>query len=182
MEKMRRITKVVKMAARDRALNLCPNRGLERRLLRLLASIALTCAACSNDREPDSTEQTPGSSAQAGAVELNFYERRVAQFGEVLTPPILMRLSGALAVQNGCLILVNASGKHALIFEEGQAAFDLTNGRLSVASTEIAIGTPISVGGPYNQPSDNFDAPSIIRRCNCNSVWLVTGQDVQALP
>ena len=152
------------------------------RSLRMLLFLALACAGCSNNRVPVSNEQAQGSSAQAGEVEINFYKRRVPKTGEVLPPPILMRLSGTLTLRNGCLILANADGNHALVFEEGLASFIPTDGRLKAGSTEIAIGNPISVGGPYNQPSDDFDAPSIKRRCDVSSVWLVTGQDVQSLP
>jgi hypothetical protein len=113
---------------------------------------------------------------------MNFYKRRIARNGEIMPPPILMRLSGTLAERNGCLILINSEGSHALVFQEGLATFNGMERRLRAGSAETAIGEPISVGGPFNQPSDDFDPLSIQRRCGVDSIWLVTGQDVQSLP
>ncbi len=145
--------------------------------MRMTLFLALACAGCTANPVPRSNDQT-----QAGKVEMNFYERRVARNGEVLPPPILLLLSGTLAERKGCLILVNEAGNHALVFQLGLASFNMVDRRLKAGSAEIAIGESITVGGPYNQPSEDFDAPSIQRRCDVRSVWLVTGQQVRSLP
>jgi hypothetical protein len=113
---------------------------------------------------------------------MEFYKRRIAKSGEVLVPPILLRLSGTLAQKNGCLVLTNGDGDHILFFEEEKVAFDPIKKVLMVGSAKIAIGDPISVGGPFNQPAEGFDPSSVKKRCGVDAVWLVTGTDVQSFP
>lgn len=151
--------------------------------MRMLYMAALLfCTACSNQPTPGTIEQNTASASNSGAVRMDFYERRIAKNGEVLTPPVLLRLSGRLSEKNNCLTLTNEAGDHALVFEHGKASFDPIRKVLLVGSTAIALGEPISVGGPFNQPSEDFDVASIKSRCNVEAVWLVTGSDVRSLP
>lgn len=151
--------------------------------MRMLFLTALFCAACSCKPVSGPSEQTTNaSSTHTGAAQMEFYERRIAKSGEVLVPPILLRLSGTLAQKNGCLVLTNGDGDHVLVFEEGKAAFDPIKRVLVAGPTKIAIGEPISVGGPFNQPAEGFDPSRVKKRCGVDAVWLVTGSDVQSFP
>lgn len=155
---------------------------LRSRDVRMLYMVALFCAACSCKPTSEPIEQNTANSSNGGAVRMEVYERRIAKKGEVLTPPVLLRLSGTLGERNGCLVLKNETGVHALVFEDGKASFDPVRSVLSAGSARIALGEPISVGGPFNQPSEDFDAARIKSRCDVESVWLVTGSQVQSLP
>jgi hypothetical protein len=118
----------------------------------------------------------------AGIVQLQFYDRRVARAGEVLVPPVLLRLSGTLEEKNGCLIVTSGAGDHALVFETGRATFDAAGRALVIGSARFPLGGPISVGGPFNQPAETFDPNAVKRSCGVGSVWLVTGADVSPNP
>lgn len=150
----------------------------EVRLMRTLVCLALACVGCSSKPVTTDNEQAASSPGRIGQVQMNFYRLRVPKNGEVMPPPLVMRLSGTLAEKNDCLILLD----HALVFQEGLASFDRASARLKVGSAEFAIGDPISVGGPFNSPSAEFDATSLQRRCGVSSVWLVTRQDVKPFP
>lgn len=127
-------------------------------------------------------EAAGGLPSAAQAVQLQFYERRLARSGEVLTPPVLLRLSGTLEQKNGCLIVANGRGDHALVFEKGRVTYDQAGKALLVGSATFALGNPISVGGPFNQPSESFDPAVVKQRCGVDSVWLVTGADIRSNP
>jgi hypothetical protein len=149
-------------------------------LVRILFLTSLFYAACSCKPVPVTGEQgTSGLRAEAETVQLQVYERRLARSGEVLAPPLLLRLSGTLEQKNGCLIVTSGTGDHALVFEAGRATYDATRGALIIGSANFARGTPISVGGPFNQPAESFDPVAVKRRCGVNSIWLVTGADVR---
>jgi hypothetical protein len=154
----------------------------------MLFVAALLCAASSCKPTPVAGDQrpagVPGAAAQGAAesVQLQFYDRRVAKAGEVLTPPVLLRLSGTLEQKNGCLIVAAGTGDHALVFETGKATYDAARGALMIGSASYPLGGPISVGGPFNQPAASFDPNAIKQRCGVGSVWLVTGADVSRNP
>jgi hypothetical protein len=126
----------------------------------------------------------PEAAAQdaAGTVQLQFYDRRVAKAGEVLAPPVLLRLSGRLEQKNGCLIVTRGTGDHALVFETGKATYDAAGRALVIGSARFPLGGPISVGGPFNQPAESFDSNAVKQRCSAGSIWLVTGTDVSRNP
>ncbi len=126
----------------------------------------------------------PGAAAQdaAESVQLQFYDRRVAKAGEVMAPPVLLRLSGTLEEKKGCLIVTGVTGDHALVFETGKAAYDAAGRALMIGAASFPVGGPISVGGPFNQPAESFDPNAIKQRCGVGSVWLVTGTDVSRNP
>ena len=84
--------------------------------------------------------------------------------------------------KNGCLVLTNGDRDHILFFEEGKVAFDPIKRVLMAGSARIAVGDPISVGGPFNQPAEGFDPSSAKKRCGVDAVWLVTGSDVKSFP
>lgn len=153
--------------------------------MRMFCLAVLFCAACSSKPVSGPSEQTANATpTQTGAAQMEYYKRRTARSGEVLVPPILLRLSGTLAQKNGCLVLTKSygSGDHALVFEEGKASFDPIKGVLTVGSARIAIGEPISVGGPFNQAYDDFKPSNVKKRCGVDAVWLVTGSDVKSFP
>lgn len=154
----------------------------ERISLELCLLLALFCTACSSEPESGPIEHATASASNSGAAKMEFYNRRIAKKGEVLAPPVLLRLSGRLAGKNDCLVLTNSLGDHALVFEDGKASFDPVRRVLSAGSARIALGEPISVGGPFNQPSEDLDVASIKSRCDVEAVWLVTGSDVQSAP
>lgn len=114
--------------------------------------------------------------------QIAYYDRKQPQPGEVLTPPVLLRLTGTLVEQNGCLVLTNAQGKHALAFERGKAEFDSERRILTAGTTSITVGQPISVGGPFNQANDDFNRAAVARSCGVDKVWLVTGTDIMSRP
>jgi hypothetical protein len=136
--------------------------------------LALVCDGCSNKQEQPAYEKSERSTEQNKPFQLDFYERRLAKQGENIPPPILKLQSGTLAIENGCLILEQPGQHHALVFEKGFASFDPVRNRLKVGAAEFAIGDPISVGGPFNSPSEDFDPVKIQRRCNVRSIWPVT--------
>jgi hypothetical protein len=142
----------------------------------LCAAIACKPGAMTGD---EAGAALPGA---AQAVQLQLYERRLAGSGEVLTPPVLLRLSGTLEQRNGCLIVTNGNGDHALVFEKGRVTFDQAGKALLVGSATFPLGGPISVGGPFNQPSESFDPAAVKQRCGVASVWLVTGADIRSNP
>ena len=146
--------------------------------MRMLYIAALFCTGCSGGP----IDQTTASASGMEAVSMEFYKRRIAEKNEVITPPVLLRLSGKLVEKNNCLVVSNDEGDHALVFEEGKATFDPVRKALSVGSTMILLDEPISVGGPFNQPSEDLDIASIKSRCDVKAVWLVTGTDVQSAP
>lgn len=150
--------------------------------MRIVVMAALFCTACSNTPMAGTSEQTTADATSSGTVNMDFYKRRIAKDSEVLTPPVLLRLSGRLSEKNDCLVLSNDAGDHALVFEDGKASFDPVRRVLSAGSARIPVGERISVGGPFNQPSEDFDAASIKSRCGVENVWLVTGSDVQSRP
>lgn len=156
--------------------------------MRMAFVAALLCAASSCKPTPVAGDQRlgslPGAAAQGAAesVQLQFYDRRIAKVGEVLTPPVLLRLSGTLEQKNGCLIVTSGTGDNALVFETGRADYDATRGALVVGAASYPLGGPISVGGPFNQPAGSFDANAVKRSCGVGSVWLVTGADVSRNP
>lgn len=96
-----------------------------------------------------------------GTAQMDYYERRIARGGEILMPPTLLRLSGTLIEKNGCLLLNNENGDHVLIFEKRKANFDPLKMVLSAGSVKIVVGELISVGGPFNQASEDFDLQAI---------------------
>jgi hypothetical protein len=154
-----------------------------RKLVRTLLLISLMYAACSCKPAPETGQQRSNSSPDAAkSVQLHFYERRIASPSEVLLPPVLLRLSGTLQQKDGCLTVVNGSGYHALVFEKGRATYDAARNMLMFGSSRFAIGSPISVGGPFNQPSESFDPAVVKERCGVGAVWLVTGADVRSSP
>lgn len=152
--------------------------------MRMLVLAALLCTGCSCKPESGLSGQATNAvkSSQTGTVQLEFYKRRVAKNGEVLTPPVLLRLSGTLAERSGCLVLTNGDGDHLLVFEEGKAVFDPIARVLMAGSARIAVGEPISVGGPFNQPDESFEPSTLKKRCGVNTVWLVSGTDVKSHP
>jgi hypothetical protein len=115
-------------------------------------------------------------------VQLQFYDRRAAKAGEVLAPPVLLRLSGTLEQKNDCLVVTSGTGDHALVFEVGRATYDAAGRALVIGSARFPFGGPISVGGPFNQPAESFDPDAVKRSCGVGSVWLVTGADVSLNP
>jgi hypothetical protein len=155
-----------------------PVLAMKTKIVPTLASIF--CAACSCKPFPAAHEQSRrASEAAAGSVSLQFYERRPAEDGKVLVPPILLRLSGTLQQKDGCLIVANGNGDHALVFENGRAAYDATKKALIIGSASFAVGDDISLGGPFNQPADGYDPAFVKKRCGVDAVWLVTGADVR---
>jgi hypothetical protein len=151
--------------------------------VRMLILVALFCAICSCKPVPGLSEQTDGAlPTDAGGVQMEYYKRRIAKSGEVLAPPVLMRLSGTLEQKNDCLILKNSDGDHILFFEEGKVSFDPIRKVLTADSARIVVGDPISVGGPFNQPAESFDPSSAKKRCGVDAFWLVTGWDVRSYP
>lgn len=151
--------------------------------MRILVLALLLCAASSCG--PVATTGTQGSTDLQSApdtVQLHLYERRRAKNGEVLVPPVLLRLSGTLGQKNSCLIVRSGDGDHVLVFEKGKATFDATKEVLIIGSATFRVGEPISVGGPFNQPAESFDPAVIKERCGVNAVWLVTGADVRPNP
>lgn len=151
--------------------------------MRMLILTPLLCAAlaCTPGAMPGD-EAASGSPGAAQAVQLQFYERRLARSGEVLAPPVLLRLSGVLEQKNGCLVVANDNGNHALVFEKGKATFDPASKALLVGSERFTLGNPISVGGPFNQPSESFDPEAVKRSCGVEAVWLVTAADARSNP
>ena len=154
----------------------------------MLLAAALFCVASSCKPTPVAGDQSangvPGAAEQGAAetVQVQFYDRRVAKAGEVLTPPVLLRLSGTLEQKNGCLIVTSGTGDHALVFETGRARYDAANGALMVGSGRYPLGGPIFVGGPFNQPAESFDREAVKKSCGVGSVWLVTAADVSRNP
>jgi hypothetical protein len=166
---------------------LCEGDGIDfrigRKLMRTLSMLSLMYAACSCKPAPVTGQQGSNTAPNAAkSVQLHFYERRVARPTEVLVPPVLLRLSGTLEQKDGCLIVVNGSGDHALVFEKGRATYDAARKVLTVGSASFPLESPISVGGPFNQPSESFDLAVVKERCGVDAVWLVTGADVRSSP
>lgn len=157
--------------------------------MRIVAPAMLTFLVCSCTPEATFDGQTTEAVADdvdktgdRATVTLSYYKRKALVDGQVPAPPVLLRLSGTLQEKNGCLVVSNKAGDHALVFEEGAATFDPELRVLSSGSTEIAIGNPISVGGPFNQPDDSFDPSAVADRCGVENVWLVTASDVKSQP
>lgn len=151
--------------------------------MRMLVLALLLCAASSCGPVAATGEQGPIALQSASdTVQLQLYERRRAKDGEILVPPVLLRLSGTLGQKNSCLIVRSGNGDHVLVFEKGKATFDATRRALIVGSASFGLGDPISVGGPFNQPAESFDPAIIKERCGVNAVWLVTGADVRSDP
>lgn len=151
--------------------------------MRMFLLMPLLCAACSCQRISAAGEQrSTGSQAAADTVQLQLYERRTAKSDEVLAPPVLLRLFGTLEQKNGCLVVRSGTGDQALVFETGRAKYDASKRVLLIGSASFALGGPISVGGPFNQPAGNFDPLAVKKRCAVDAVWLVAGADVRLSP
>jgi hypothetical protein len=143
---------------------------------------SLLCAACSCKPVPATEEQRSDVEGAARTVQLLTYERRIAPSGQVLVPPVLLRLSGTLEQKSGCLIVTNANGDHALVFEKGRASYDAAKRALIIGSASFALGHAISLGGPFNQPAASYDPAVVKHRCGIEAVWLVSGTDVRPSP
>lgn len=160
--------------------------------MRIVAIILAVCLAggCKTEAEVNGrstsaeTEDidSAGGEGDGEMAALSFYSRKIAAEDEVLAPPVLLRLSGTLEARRGCLVVANESGDHALVFEDEAASYDPQRRVLTSGATVIALGDPISVGGPFNQPSDDFDSDAVAKRCGVDRVWLVSGTDMKSQP
>ena len=160
--------------------------------MRKVAIILAVClvSACNTEVEMEriSANAENESAGSAGGesdgemAALSFYSRKIAAEGQVLAPPVLLRLSGTLKARRGCLVVANESGDHALVFEDGAASYDPQRRVLTSGAMAIALGDTVSVGGPFNQPSDDFDPDAVAKRCGVGQIWLVSGTDMKSKP
>ena len=153
---------------------------------RLTVTLLLAAAGCTQANDmPDASKETSKPMAQTDSsdpIELVTFDKRQPSGDEVIPPPILTRLTGTLVRAGTCLAIDTGGELVAVGFETGSARFDPVAGALSIDGQSFAIGDPISVGGPFTQPSADFDMEATKARCGVERVWLVVSGDVSATP
>lgn len=155
--------------------------------MRILAILSVcTFAGCANTPETRASLNQENVAIESNSprqtVELLSFEPREPAPGEAIPPSILTRLSGTLALANGCLAIDSGGIRTAIAFRSGSARFDQASGVLEAGGNRFALGDPISVGGPFTQPSAAFDAEAVKARCGVQRVWLVAPDDVARTP